>query len=101
MRTVNIAELKNKLSSYIGYAKAGETIIVRDRNRPVAQLSPFVAGDASEEDLALVAAGHMRLGEGRLTMEQILAMPKARMTPEAEARSAATQALLDDRSEGY
>ncbi len=101
MRTVNIAELKNKLSSYIGYAKAGETIIVRDRNRPVAQLVPFVAGNASEEDLALVAAGHMRLGEGRLTMEQILAMPIGRMTPEAEARCAATQEVLEERNEGY
>lgn len=101
MRTVNIAELKNKLSSYVGYAKAGETIIVRDRNRPVAKLIPFVAEGVSEENMALVAAGLMRLGEGRLSMEEILAMPKGRMTPEAEARGAATQALLDDRNEGY
>ncbi len=101
MRSVNIAELKNKLSSYVAYAKAGETIVVRDRNRPVAKLIPFVGGDASEDDLALVAAGHMRLGAGTLTMEEILAMPRGRMTPEAEARGAATQAVLDDRNEGY
>jgi prevent-host-death family protein len=101
MRTVNIAELKNKLSSYVGYAKAGETIIVRDRNRPVAKLIPFVAEGVSEENMALVAAGHMRLGEGRLTIEQILAMPIGRMTPEAEAQCAATQAVLDDRNAGY
>ena len=61
MRTVNIAELKNKLSSYVGYAKAGETIIVRDRNRPVAKLIPFVAEGTNEEDLALVAAGILSL----------------------------------------
>ena len=41
MRTVNIAELKNKLSTYITYAKAGETVVIRDRNTPVAQLTPF------------------------------------------------------------
>ena len=101
MRTVNIAELKNKLSSYVGYAKAGETIVVRDRNRPVAKLVPFVPGDASEEDLALVAAGHMRLAESPLGIEYILSLPQGIMSPGAEARSAATQAVLDDREEGY
>jgi antitoxin (DNA-binding transcriptional repressor) of toxin-antitoxin stability system len=28
MRSVNIAELKNRLSAYITYAKAGETIVI-------------------------------------------------------------------------
>ncbi len=43
MRSVNIAELKNRLSAYITFAKAGEEVIIRDRNRPVAKLVPFVA----------------------------------------------------------
>jgi prevent-host-death family protein len=101
MRSVNIAELKNKLSAYIRYAKAGETIVVRDRNLPVAKLTPFVAEGASEEDLALVAAGHMRLAESPLGIEYILSLPPGIMSPEAEARCAATQAVFDDREEGY
>ena len=92
MRTVNIAELKNKLSSYVGYAKAGETIVVRDRNRPVAKLIPFEAEDASEDDLALVAAGHMRLPLEPGGLELLWDMP----WPEIEGITA-TQALLEER----
>jgi prevent-host-death family protein len=92
MRTVNIAELKNKLSSYIGYAKAGETIVVRDRNRPVAKLVPFVPGDASEEDLALVAAGILRLPLEPGGLGTLWEMP----WPGVEGNPV-TQALLEER----
>lgn len=95
MRTVNIAELKNKLSSYLTYAKAGETIIIRDRNTPVAKLIPFVPDDVSDEDLALVAAGIMRLPEKQLDVDAFLKMPR----PTVSGNSA-TQALLEERYEG-
>jgi prevent-host-death family protein len=39
MRTVNIATLKARLSAYIRLARAGETIRITDRQRPVAALS--------------------------------------------------------------
>jgi prevent-host-death family protein len=39
MRSVNIAELKNRLSLYINEVKAGEGILVRDRNLPIARIS--------------------------------------------------------------
>lgn len=38
---VGVRELKAKLSEYIGRASAGETVIVTDRGRPVAQLAPL------------------------------------------------------------
>jgi prevent-host-death family protein len=63
MRTVNVAELKNQLSKYLTFARAGEEIVIRDRNLPVAKLVPFSTEEASEEDLLLVAAGKMRLPE--------------------------------------
>jgi hypothetical protein len=31
MRSVNVAELKNRLSKYLTFAKGGEEIIIRDR----------------------------------------------------------------------
>lgn len=92
MRTVNIAELKNKLSSYVGYAKAGETIIVRDRNRPVAKLIPFVAEGTNEEDLALVAAGILSLPLEPGGLGALWEMP----WPEVEG-SPVTEALLEER----
>jgi len=40
MRTVGLKILKNKLSEYVRLATAGETIVVTDRNRVVAELVP-------------------------------------------------------------
>jgi antitoxin (DNA-binding transcriptional repressor) of toxin-antitoxin stability system len=40
MRTVGIKILKNKLSEYVRAAEAGETVLVTDRDRVVAELSP-------------------------------------------------------------
>ena len=40
MRTVGLKALKNKLSEYVRLAEAGETVIVTDRGRAVAELVP-------------------------------------------------------------
>jgi prevent-host-death family protein len=95
MRSVNVAELKNRLSTYLTYAKGGEVIVIRDRNLPVAKLIPFTAEDASEDELALVAAGAMRLPEEPLDLNQLWKMPRATVTG-----NAAAQAVLDERDEG-
>jgi prevent-host-death family protein len=97
MRVVNIAELKNRLSTYLTYAKAGEEVVIRDRNRPVAKLVPYVIlVDATEEELALVAVGHLRLPEKRLNIDEFLKMPKPTLSG-----NAGTQAVLDEREEGW
>ena len=57
MVSVNVAELKNRLSKYLAFVKGGEEIVIRDRNLPVAKLVPFSADESSEEELLLVAAG--------------------------------------------
>lgn len=95
MRSVNVAELKNRLSTYLTFAKAGEVVVIRDRNLPVAKLIPFSADDASEAELALVAAGAMRLPEKPLDIDQLWKMPKASVHG-----AAGTQAVLDERDEG-
>ncbi len=40
MRTVGLKVLKNKLSEYIRIAAGGETVLVTDRDRVVAELRP-------------------------------------------------------------
>ncbi len=40
MRTVGLKTLKNRLSEYVRAAAGGETILVTDRNRVVAELAP-------------------------------------------------------------
>jgi prevent-host-death family protein len=67
MRSTNIADLRNRLTQYLKEVRAGEEIIVRDRQRPIAKIIPFTIDDDGEEsDADLVAAGLMRKGTGRL-----------------------------------
>src|ERR1700730_4504651 len=40
MRTVGLKTLKNKLSEYVRLAAAGETVVITDRNRIVAEIVP-------------------------------------------------------------
>jgi prevent-host-death family protein len=72
MRTVNVAELKNRLSKYLTFVKAGQEVVIRDRNLPVAKLIPFSAGDANDQELLLVAAGKLRLPSVRLDIKELL-----------------------------
>ena len=47
MRSIGIKVLKNKLSEYVRIAATGETILVTDRDRVVAELGPPREGRAS------------------------------------------------------
>jgi antitoxin (DNA-binding transcriptional repressor) of toxin-antitoxin stability system len=44
MRSVGLKVLKNKLSEYVRLAEGGETVLVTDRDRVVAELGPPRAG---------------------------------------------------------
>jgi len=94
MRSVNVAELKNKLSKYLTFAKGGEEIVIRDRDLPVAKLVPFSAEGADDQELMLVAAGKLRLPELRLSVKELLKIPTGRV-----AGNKAIQAVLADREE--
>ena len=71
MKKARIAELKNNLSRYLEHVKGGGSVLVLDRDQPVAQivpLQPTVSGSgASEERLArLERRGLIRRGTGGL-----------------------------------
>jgi antitoxin (DNA-binding transcriptional repressor) of toxin-antitoxin stability system len=55
MRAVGIKTLKNRLSEYIRVAASGETILVTDRDRVVAEIGPPQAGRAESVSDALLA----------------------------------------------
>ena len=57
MRTVNIAELKARLSAQIRRVRAGEEVLVCDRNKPVARIIPCGLEDYSEQEQRLIARG--------------------------------------------
>lgn len=86
MKSVNIAELKNRLSLYLNEVKAGEEILVRDRNLPIARIVPLSRHpDQSAELLALAAQGKLRLGEGNLD-ESFWELPAPRVPAEVLRR---------------
>jgi prevent-host-death family protein len=93
MRSTNIADLRNRLTQYLQEVRAGEEIVVRDRHRPIAKIVPFSVDGDDAEDSALIAAGLMRKGSGRIATSFWKA-PRSRVTP---ARAIA--ALRADRDE--
>lgn len=78
MKAVNIADLKNNLSSYLRKVRSGEEIIVRDRNVPVAKIVPLT-GEHDDELLALAAKGIIRLGKGQID-DDFWQMPAPRVS---------------------
>jgi prevent-host-death family protein len=66
VRSTNIADLRNKLTQYLQEVRAGEEIIVRDRQRPIARIVPFTVEGEDAEESALVASGQMRRGSGTI-----------------------------------
>lgn len=49
MRRTSITDAKNNLSALIDHVRRGETVIICDRNRPVARLQPVGPGDAAAD----------------------------------------------------
>ena len=64
MRSVGLKVLKNKLSEYVRAAAAGETILVTDRDRVVAELVPPKPDRKPESEAEFFARG---IREGWLT----------------------------------
>lgn len=58
---VGVRELKNHLSQYLTRVEEGQDVIVTDRGRPVARLSPI---DRADDRMAsLIASGAVRAPE--------------------------------------
>jgi prevent-host-death family protein len=70
MATVNIAELKDRLSSFLHRVRAGEELVIRDRNLPIAKIVPLHGQDGDPEELSLVASGHMTLPAQQLDQKR-------------------------------
>jgi prevent-host-death family protein len=67
MKKVGSREFKNRQGYYLRRVRKGETLLVTDRGRPVARVSPVSEWEAMtlEEKLAeLERQGHIRRGKG-------------------------------------
>ncbi len=70
MQRAKIGELKNRLSAYLGHVKGGGTVVVLDRDRPIAHIVPAAGraeGARSDGRLErLERRGVIRRGSGKL-----------------------------------
>jgi|SRR5919109_3583665 prevent-host-death family protein len=88
---VGVRELRQNLSIYLDRVKAGETLEVTERGRPVARLAPLPAGTVSAYD-RLVAEGHIRPASGDL-------LELGDPLPREPGERSLTDVLLDMRDE--
>ncbi len=95
MTCVNIAELKSHLSAYVKRARAGEEILIRDRNLPVAKLVPASVGDEDARELALAAAGKLKLPTEPFDEKAFWAIGKNLRWSRRLAKAARTAVTLD------
>jgi prevent-host-death family protein len=97
VKKTNIAELKNRLSYYLGRVKKGETVLVMERNSPVARIVPIAppAQMAHAEQQAwlrrMEAQGVLRVGMGKGLAEILTTRPSGKR-PAGVVRT-----LIEDR----
>lgn len=98
MKTASITEAKNNLSELIDRVRAGASVLILDRGKPVARLEPVgtvVGEDDAGRLLRLVRAGIMR--PGRTDPPVALFRDKP---PHARGAKSTVELLLEERREG-
>jgi antitoxin (DNA-binding transcriptional repressor) of toxin-antitoxin stability system len=97
MKSVNVAELKNRLSHYLRLVRRGEAILVRDRRQIIARIEPAGSADGEEDGdeqwlAALEARGIVRRGRGVIDDALLEGRPRT--------KGSIVAAVLRERDEG-
>ena len=96
MRRATITEAKNGLSALIDHVRAGESVVILDRGRPVARLEPVVQFDDVDGRIArLVRAGLIRVGTAAPPVELM-----SRRGPSLRQGASAVAAVIEERRQG-
>jgi antitoxin (DNA-binding transcriptional repressor) of toxin-antitoxin stability system len=98
MTSANISYTRNHLSEMLARVKGGETILIVDRQQPVARLEP-ISGPTTHEQpwqADLVRRGLVRRARGHLDVKTFGALP----LPAPREDCDILDALLTDREEG-
>ncbi len=88
MRSVGLKVLKNKLSEYVRVAASGETVLITDRDRVVAELTPPAAHRSATFPDAMLAEAVRKGWVTPPLLSQLPTVPHASVLPLAT--------LLDD-----
>jgi prevent-host-death family protein len=97
MKKASITETKNNLSRLLDEVKSGTTILILDRNKPVARLEPVAANSETNSDriARLVRQGLVSTPSRVLDIEEFLAWKRPRLPGSVNA----VQFLIDEREE--
>lgn len=103
MERVTIGKLRNQLSAYLRRVRAGETVIVCDRDTPVARLEPVKRkerSETSEERVArMVAEGKLNAPDNPLPHGTLMKILR-KTPPRSKTGRSLLDALLEERAEG-
>lgn len=90
METATISQVKNSLSAYLRKVKSGQTVLILDRDEPVAVITAVDAEDRPENRLGkLEKRGLVRRAAG--------ADPLSVLDEPISAQKSVVEALLEDR----
>jgi antitoxin (DNA-binding transcriptional repressor) of toxin-antitoxin stability system len=94
MKRASVSILKNDLSKYLRYVRAGEKVIVLDRDFPIAEIAPLSkeAHGASKRLRALEAEGMILRGDLRQLKNFSL--------PKEKGNAGVLAQLLEERKQG-
>ena len=93
MERVSISELKNRLSAFLKKVRAGQTIVVFDRNQPVARLERIDDKGHSDDRISrLERSGLLRRSSRRPSIRFLRSQAPV-------PRESVVQALLEERRE--
>ena len=93
MEKATISEIKNRLSAYLKKVRAGHTVLILDRDQPVARLERVEGTDHPDDRLT-------RLERAGLVRRSTRPMPTAVLRKAApRAKRSVVEALLEERRE--
>ncbi len=90
METATISQVKNRLSAYLRKVRAGQTVLILDRDEPIAMITAVDSHDRPGDRLA-------RLEKQGLVRRSTSNDPLAALRAPVSAGESVVQALLDDR----
>ncbi|TDJ25059.1 MAG: type II toxin-antitoxin system prevent-host-death family antitoxin [Gammaproteobacteria bacterium] len=90
METATISEVKNRLSAYLRKVKAGQTVLILDRDEPVAMITAVDAQDRPADRLA-------KLEKQGLLRRSASTDPLKALKQPVTAKTSVVLALLEDR----
>jgi prevent-host-death family protein len=96
VKTTTVSKLKASLSKYLRSVKAGEEVLVTERGRPIAKLTPAHSSEMLPEELIeMEKQGLIKLGSGKLS-KGFWELPRPN-----DPKGLVAKAVLREREEGW